>query len=407
MNSKDNGGVKFLLKLYDKEFYMKKECTHYVSISDDRFMVVKKYLDILKSSNKASSREKKRALNYLKRIYYDKYVIKEEDISSFYLKKRKMICMERGVSYSKKKEINKVIKWQRKSLDQWFNYLTRDDINYPIWARYWVFQEIIKLGSYNYEKHLFENRIKTTLASFPKLSLEALDRTISLIILYYDKKEVTDLEMSNLLKQDNFGKIYSRFLWEEEVKIRESIKKSKDGIWKKYYKGSNSKKLINDISGKYTFWCIEELDKAVDYLSMDDIEIYFTKDKNNEYKVPRLLVVIEGGEIVEIRGISDTNQNVESEFLDIVSSKLEEFPHDKKFDLTLEDMNYLSKIFDKDKKREELSLEELRFLYEIDGKINFFGKDKDKELLKLLAKRDKNQDNLIIYGGNFNKRVRN
>lgn len=406
MNSKDKEGVKFLLKLYDKGLYNKKEVLHSSSFSDDKFVKVKKYLDRLESSNKVFSREKKGALNYLKNRYYDKYVIKKEDVSSFYLDKRKRLCFLRGAIYSKKREINKVIKFQKQSLDKWLDYLARDDISYPMWARYWAFQGMVRLGSYNYDRHLFGSRTKTTVAPFPKLSLEALDKAISLVTLYYEEQDVSDLEMENLVKQGNFGKIYARFLWEEEVKAKNNLKKEKEGVWKRYYKGSDYQKLVNDIYGKYTFWCIEDLDKAADYLSMDDIDIYFTKDEKGDYTVPRLAVVIEYGEIVEIRGISDTNQNVESEFLDIVSSKLEEIPHDKKFDLALEDMKYLRNILLKDKKSEELSLEDIRFLYEIDGRINFFGKDKDKGLLELLAKRDKKQDNLLIYGTDSYKRIR-
>ena len=391
-------GVRFLLKLYDKGLYDKKAVKHSASSGDDKFKAVQKYLDRLESSGKVFSRDKKGALKYLKNRYYDKYVIKREDVPSSYLERKKRICKERGVVFSKKDEINKVIKWQKSSLDKWLDYLMRDDISYPMWARYWAFQGMVRLGFYDYEKHSFGTRTKKTLAPFPRLDEEALKGAMDSILSYYSGTIVDDEELNKLVKQGNFGKIYSRFLWNNELKVKEENKMVDNGIWKKYNQGSNYKKLQSDIDGKFTFWCIEEESIAFDYLSVGDVYIYYTKDSEGNYTMPRVAVVTEYDEVTEIRGISDASQNVESEFLDVVKDKLKEFKHDKKFDLMLSDMEYLKKIVSKNSEGEELSKEDLRFLYEIDGEINCFGKSKDADILKLKKDRDKKSDYGKIYG---------
>ena len=70
---------KFLLKLY-RELYKEKAVVHSGNKGDDKFEMVHKYLKRLESSEKVYDRDKKTALEYLKNRYYDKYVIREQNI---------------------------------------------------------------------------------------------------------------------------------------------------------------------------------------------------------------------------------------------------------------------------------------------------------------------------------------
>lgn len=391
-------GERFLLKLYDKGLYDKASVKHSASKGDDKFEAVRKYLDRLEGSRKVFSREKKSAVNYLKRQYYDKYVIKPEDISLEYLDKKRRIAEERGVSFSKKSEISKVIKWQKRSLDKWLDYLMSDKIDYPMWVRYWAFQGMLKLGNYDYVRHAFGTRTKRTIGPFANLDEDSLNSAMDSIMVYYSEDSVDDEELTKLVKQGNFGKIYSRFLWINENKVKDEVKESNLGIWRKYNQGSDYKKMQKAVDGKFTFWCIEEEAVAEDYISVADVYIYFTKDANGNYTMPRVAIVTEFDEVTEIRGISDASQNVEGELLGVVSDKLKDIKHAKKFDLMLSDMKYLYKMIDKDSRGEDLNKDEIKFLYEVDRDINCFGKDKDSEIIKFKRRRNIKKDYGKIYG---------
>ena len=69
-------GEKFLLKLY-RELYNKESVKHSGRISDDKYELLNKYLARLEKTEKVFKSEKIELIKYLKKKYYDKYVIKE------------------------------------------------------------------------------------------------------------------------------------------------------------------------------------------------------------------------------------------------------------------------------------------------------------------------------------------
>lgn len=388
-------GEKFLLKLYDKDLYNKSSVKHSSNVSDNKFEAVRKYLNRLEGSKKAFTRDKQGAVKYLKNRYYDKYVIKPNDIPNSYLDSKKKMCEDRDISYSKRDTVNKVIRMQKRSLDKWLDFLMSDDINYPMWVRYWVFQGMVSLGHFDYSKHSFSKRSKDTVGPFAKLDENALKMSMDMIMNYYSYGDsVSDSELDNLVSNGNFGKIYARNLWNCEEVTKNNVSDTDMGIWKFYEQGSDYKKMFDAINGKYTSWCIDDSVVARDYIASSDVYIYFTKDSNDVYSTPRVAVVVENGEITEIRGTSDYEQNVEPEFFDVVEEKLNEFFHDKKFDKMLYDMRKFYSIVSCD---DELSLDDLKFVYEIDNKINCFGRGQDYEIAKFLRGRDKKKDYSIMY----------
>lgn len=352
--------------------------------------------DYLNKNEKLKIKDKTKIVDFLKNDYYDKYVIKQENIPLDYLKKKRHVCNARGVSFSKNREINKVRKGQKKSLDMWINYLMSDNIDYPMWARYWAFQGMLGLGYYTHDKHVFNTRTSRTIFPFPKLDCGALDSAIKSIMSYYEN--VSDDELDIIVKQSNFGKIYSRFLWNNENKSDKYEVNNNDGIWIKYNQGSDYKKILNAIDGKFTSWCFDEESLASDYLAVYDIYIYFTEDYNGVFTMPRIAIVTEWDEVVEVMGIADSNQNVEFQMLDVLESKLRQFKHDMKFDLMLDDMKKVYEILNKENKGEQLLKEDFVFMYECNRGINCFGKDKDYEILKFMSRRNAKDDYAVIYG---------
>ena len=52
------------------------------------------------------------------------------------------------------KKINSIILEQKKSLDRWIKYFISEDTNcYPMWFKYYVFQNIVKIGFFEKNTH--------------------------------------------------------------------------------------------------------------------------------------------------------------------------------------------------------------------------------------------------------------
>lgn len=99
---------------------------------------------------------------------------------------------------------------------------------------------------------------------------------------------------------------------------------------------------------------------------------------------------MEGRNIGEIKGIAK-DQNLETNMEKALSIKLEEFPDKDKYLKKVRDMERLTKIYNEYQTR-ELTKEELRFLYEIDGKILGFGYNEDPRIKEIITGRNIKQD---------------
>ena len=92
--------------------------------------------------------------------------------------------------------------------------------------------------------------------------------------------------------------------------------------------------------------------------------------------------------IGEIRGIAD-NQNMEPEMMSILEEKLKEFPDRGEYLKKEHDMKLLTLIDKKVNNNIELTLDELKFLYEIDDQIKGFGYEEDPRIKEIKRKRKK------------------
>ena len=76
--------------------------------------------------------------------------------------------------------------------------------------------------------------------------------------------------------------------------------------------------------------------------------------------------------IGEIRGVAE-NQNIEPHLEEVLEEKLKEFPDRKDYEKRINDSKNLTRIYEKYEQKIELNVDELKFIYETEGKISRFG----------------------------------
>ena len=377
------------------------------------------YLDKLKRvQDKAIDNE--RYLDMIKNLYYDRYIIKEENIPDGYLKFLENKYLEQGHGHInlvepqtykeqelKKEHLKTIIREQKDSLDNWLNYFLSKDSDYlPIWAKVWAFQGMLQIGNLNKDKDGYDKRSKTTTNPFVSFDSEILGRCVTLIEETFEKKEKTDEEVKKLVESGSFSKLYGKLLAnKKQVKTETTV-----GIWIKYKQESEDDiktkieqgeepeyiKLYNSLQGYNTGWCTAgSRETAKKQLLDGDFYVYYSCDKEREYKIPRLAIRMDGKQIGEIRGIAE-NQNIESHIELILEEKLKEFPDARMYKKRVSDMKLLTNIYNKYLNKEELTKDELRFLYELDELIYGFGYRSDPRIKEILDKRNKLEDLKIL-----------
>ena len=398
MEIKDKDTLRFIDKLY-RDLYKSADVLHYSKGDDtDKFGNLERYLDALENTHKRIS-ETGRHIDMLKQFYYDRYVIKREDIPVSYYKNQEKMYLERGFGHvtlgeKEKEELqNQIIQDQKKSLDIWIDYFLSNDSNvYPFWTKYWAFQGMLKLGLYDKEKNVFSKRTKNTASKFIDLNREALSMSIDLVLKSLNKEKIEDKELEQLVNSGSFQSIYT-YIITKVLTNNKDITKKNIGKWIKYNQGSDHMPLVNSLQGYNTGWCTAGEATAKSQLSGGDFYVYYTLDENNEYKVPRIAIRMEENNIGEIRGVAP-GQNIESEMEKVVEEKIKDFPDKDKYYKKVNDMKTLTNIYNKHKNHQELTKEELRFLYEVDNKIVGFGYQEDPRIEEIISDRNSKRSDL-------------
>ena len=392
-------GEKFLDKVY-KDLHLSEIVMHTANKSDDKYQKIEKYMQRLEDVTKKTCEHDK--INLIKKYYYKKYVIKEQNVPESYFKKQEKIALDRGYGHvkydekTKKQEIEHIINEQKKSLDMWLDYLfSKDTDMYPTWFKYYVFQGMLKLGYFDKEKNRYTKRTESTVKPFIELNREALSIIYSELIKVLNKENIDDKKLNELINNGSFSKLYSYAVLKLDF-VKNDGFKSNDGIWKKYNKGSNPEILFNDINGKGTGWCTAGgIKTARAHINGGDFHVYYTKDREGNYTKPRIAIRMKDNQIAEIRGISE-NQNIETNMEKVVDKKLEEFPDGDEYKKKVKDMEMLTYIYTKHENKGELTKTDLRFLYEIDDKITGFGYARDPRIEELLQERNVRKDLTLV-----------
>ena len=397
---KYKNGEEFLNKLY-REMYISNEVMHKAIPSDTPEEKIRKYISRLEHAHELSKKSE-HSLKILKKFYYDKYLIKE--LPESYINLQKKIAREEGYGdiyvsdETKENMLNQVREDQKSTLDLWIDYFISEDAMYPTWFKVYAFKGMIGLSTFDKEKQEFGKRTDKTTTSFIDLNMEALSKVYDILKSEIGEDNLTDEEREILSNGEGFKKLYTYYLTNLDSKIMNNDET--EGIWIKYDMGSDYMPLWESLQGKNTGWCTAGKETAKTQLAGGDFYVYYTKDENGEYKNPRIAIRMNGeNEIGEIRGTSK-NQNLEPNMEPILNKKLEEFPDKDKYKKKVHDMKRLTLTEEKQKNNQELTLDDLKFLYEVDSRIEGFGYQKDPRIKEIISKRDKRKDIVFAYGVN-------
>ena len=120
-------------------------------------------------------------------------------------------------------------------------------------------------------------------------------------------------------------------------------------MWKKYFKNSDPSILFDDIKRKGTGWCTAGgMETAKKHINSGDFYVYFTRDMDGNFTVPRIAIRTEDDQIVEIRGVAP-DQNIETNLEAVIKEKLKEFRDGEVYSKKVHDMEQLTSIYKKNK----------------------------------------------------------
>ena len=327
-------------------------------------------------------------------------IIKPEDIEGSYWKQQEQILRDNGqgreLTSSEKEYLTEdIINKQRESINTWSNYLGDKDCPYPTWFKVYAFDGVSKMGLINKETKEFEKRDKSTVASFPTLNPEVLAKVYRNINEFYavDKKawlaqHPDDAKLESLVKSGNFPKLYAKELFETKVIIKTPEKPEDiEGDWFTYQLGDEDE-LAKTAEG--TGWCIADPNVAHSYLEYGKYGHSRNKEADEESSSKAKFIIFKlkapnspdgystngvasirldpDGKVAEVSGL-DGGQALEDSLVQTVKEKVLSLPGGKEFLQKFEDKQTLIKLDHKLQKGEDLTKEELSFLYELDRPI--------------------------------------
>ena len=387
-----------------------------------------KHKDIVESSfNKARNKKEKlpgknnerRNFAYLSRLnnmvekYGDKaeqklwaasaenLVMDYEDIPDAYWKQQEQILRDNGQGrelsrYEKKILAEDLIDKQRQSITSWTNYLGDKNCPYPLWFKVYAFDGISKMSNaLNLDEADYNRRDNTTALSFPKLNAEILAKVYRQINDFYgvDKENwlaqhSDDEKLVSLVKSANFPKLYAKELVDTKV-ILKTPEHTEDihGDWFEYKLG-DEEEIASLAEG--TRWCVVDPNVAHNYLVYGKYghSRSTRADEESNSKAKFIIFRLEDpnspgiyasngsasirldpdGIVDEISGLND-GQAVEDALIPIVKEKALSLPGGEKYLQKFDDKQALIRLDKKMEKGEDLTKEELSFLYELDRPI--------------------------------------
>ena len=350
-------------------------------------------------------------------------VMDYEDIPDAYWKQQEQILRDNGQGRELSRDEKEIlaedlIDKQRQSITSWTNYLGDKNCPYPLWFKVYAFDGISKMSNaLNLDDADYNRRDNTTALSFPKLNAEILAKVYRQINDFYgvDKENwlaqhSDDEKLVSLVKSANFPKLYAKELVDTKV-ILKTPERTEDvhGDWFEYKLG-DEEEIASLAEG--TRWCVVDPNVAHNYLvygqysdpgedgDYDDYEDedYEDDDQSEVYDQDNIKVenpeakfiifrledpnspgvfasngsasirLDPNGIVDEISGLND-GQAVEDALVPIVKEKALSLPGGEKYLQKFDDKQTLIKLDNKMEAGEDLTKEELTFLYELDRPI--------------------------------------
>ena len=330
----------------------------------------------------------------------ENFVMDYEDIPDVYWKQQEQILRDNGqgreLSRGEKETLAEdLIEKQRESINTWSNYLGDKDCPYPLWFKVYAFDGVSKMGLINKETKEFEKRDKSTVASFPTLNPEVLAKVYRNINEFYgvDKEDwlaqhPDDEKLVSLVKSGNFPKLYAKELFETKTIIKTPEKPEDiEGDWFTYQLGDEDE-LANVAEG--TGWCIADPNVAHNYLEYGNYGYSRNEEADEESNSKAKFIIFKlkapnspdgystngvasirldpDGMVTEVSGLN-VGQAIEDSLIPTVKEKVLSLPGGKEFLQKFEDKQTLIRLDHKMQNGEDLTKEELSFLYELDRPI--------------------------------------
>ena len=348
-------------------------------------------------------------------------VMDYEDIPDAYWKQQEQILRDNGqgreLSRDEKENLAEdIIEKQRESINTWSNYLGDKDCPYPLWFKIYAFDGVSKMGLINKETKEFEKRDKSTVASFPTLDPEVLAKVYRNINEFYgvDKEDwlaqhPDDEKLVSLVKSGNFPKLYAKELFETKTIIKTPEKPEDiEGDWFTYQLGDEDE-LAKAAEG--TGWCIADPNVAHNYLEYGNYGHSRNEgiDEESNSKAKFIIFKLKApnsldgystngvasirldpdGKVTEVSGLNE-GQAIEDSLIPTVKEKVLSLPGGKEFLQKFEDKQTLIRLDHKLQNGEDLTKEELSFLYELDRPIATLDtyNSKDPRITELRKKYD-------------------
>ena len=328
-------------------------------------------------------------------------VMDYEDIPDAYWKQQEQILRDNGQGRElsrREKEIlaEDLIDKQRQSITSWANYLGDKNCPYPLWFKVYAFDGISKMSNtLNLDDADYNRRDHTTALSFPKLNAEILAKVYRQINDFYgvDKKNwlsknSDDEKLVSLVKSANFPKLYAKELVDTKV-ILKTPERTEDvhGDWFEYKLG-DEEEIASLAEG--TRWCVVDPNVAHNYLVYGEYGHSRSKvaDEESSSKAKFIIFRLEDpnspgvfasngsasirldpdGMVAEVSGLNE-GQAVEDALIPIVKKKTLSLPGGEKYLQKFDDKQTLIRLDKKMEKGQDLTKEELCFLYELDRPI--------------------------------------
>lgn len=365
--------------------------------------------------------QREHALYLIKGRFHSRYVVKPSEIPENFWENQRRINRERGqggdlehVNWEELKRQNTeaIIADQKSSLDKWVDYLSSPDAPYSDGLKYWTLRSVLSMSEYDKEKKIYPQRSKGTTKPFPDLNREALAYVLDAVEKKYAvpgsaqaKRDESDPEFEKLLQGENFARLYAWAI-EKVIPASEEELSAIKGQWVKYNQGSDHMQLVRSLQGHGTGWCTAGESTAAAQLKGGDFYVFYSQDRNGKPSIPRAAIRMEGGRIAELRGIAK-EQNLDAGAVTVVEDKLKEFPDGESYKKKVSDMELLTVIETKTKLGQNLTVQDLVFLYEIDAQIEGFGYQKDPRIGELRSQRNPNEDMPVVFGCNKSQIARN
>ena len=345
-----------------------------------------------------------------------------EDIPDSYWKQQEQILRDNGqgreLSRSEKEILaDDLIEKQRESITSWTNYLGDKNCPYPLWFKVYAFDGISKMSNaLNLDDAEYNRRDNTTALSFPKLNAEILAKVYRQINDFYgvDKENwlaqhSDDEKLVSLVKSANFPKLYAKELVDTKV-ILKTPERTEDvhGDWFEYKLG-DEEEIASLAEG--TGWCVVDPNVAHNYLVYGEYGHSKNTGANKESSSKAKFIIFRledpnspgvftsngsasvrldpNGIVDEVSGLND-GQAVEDALVPIVKEKTLSLPGGEEYLQKFEDKQALIRLDKKMEKGEDLTKEELSFLYEIDRPITTLDtyNRKDPRITELRKKYD-------------------